>query len=149
VLLMMGGKHCLKHVELTRSNKLTCVVASCSLLSSYHDARIHEHQHSSLPLKWSLHLWFLLKFRDCSKMGKATTDYVFQIYFMLQDYFSALFVLYVIVFSHPIFVAALKQSAVSSVFLVRKIVYLTYGRHTTSAVAHLVDFDLVTSRTQL
>jgi hypothetical protein len=38
-----GRKHRQKHVELTRNNKLTYIVASCWLLSeSYHDARIHE-----------------------------------------------------------------------------------------------------------
>ena len=40
-----GRKHRPKHVELTRNNKLTCIVASCWLISqSYQDARIHEHQ---------------------------------------------------------------------------------------------------------
>ena len=40
-----GRKHRPKRVELTRNNKLTCMVASCWLLSYlYHDARIHEPQ---------------------------------------------------------------------------------------------------------
>ena len=40
-----GRKRRPKHVELTRNNKLTCIVASCLLPSYlYHDAWIHGRQ---------------------------------------------------------------------------------------------------------
>jgi len=79
-------------------------------------------------------------------MGKATADNVFQIYYVPRLFFGPVCVPCVF----PSYIRSCpKAKCCFPCVLVRKIVYLTCGRHTTSAVSHLVDFDLVTCCTQL
>ena len=72
-----GRKHRPKHVELTRNNKLTCIVASCWFLSQlYHDARTRQeifqlvilHSHTRKPLLLSCRIS-----RVYSKRSEDTT----------------------------------------------------------------------------
>jgi len=71
-----GRKHCPKHAELTRNNKLTCRVASCWLLSQlYHDARIHEHQEIEA---------FFLSFEEYFKLFWGTSEFQDSTVFILK-----------------------------------------------------------------
>jgi hypothetical protein len=98
-------------------------------------------QHSPLPLKWSLDLFFFVSIWNQDIVLKWRSSQQMKCF----KFYSKFIFRSVCVYSDSIFVAALQQSAVSRVCLLRKIIYLTYRRHTTSAVSHLVDFDLVTS----